>query len=70
MKTKEIVKKFVEMKPVEVEKETESRRSELAILKLQVAAKKVNKHAEIRMQKRNIARLLTIKNSRKESRNG
>lgn len=62
MKSTETLKKFRSMKPAEIEKEIEIQNKNLAVLKLQVAGRKNKNHSAVIKHRKEIARLLTVKN--------
>jgi len=66
MKTNEIIKKYRSMKPTELDNELNKQNKEFAVLKLEVLGKKNKNHSSIMKHKKNISRLLTIKNENKD----
>lgn len=66
MKTREQLKKYRDMKPAEIDKEIEKQNKEFAILKLEVAGRKNKNISSVSIHKKNISRLLTIKNENKD----
>lgn len=66
MKSKEIIKKYRGMKPAELNKELEKQNKDFTVLKLEILAKKNKKCSLIGKHKKNISRLLTIKNENKD----
>ena len=62
MKSKETIKTYRNMKLLELKKEIEKQNKEYALLKLEVSGKKIKNYSLISRHKKNISRLLTIKN--------
>lgn len=66
MKSKEFIKKYRGMRPVELDRELEKQNKEFAILKLEVSGKKNKNYSSVKKHKKDISRLLTIKNESKD----
>lgn len=66
MKISETLNKYKAMKQSEIDKEITGKNREIAILRLEVAAKKNKNYSAISKKKKEIARLLTIKNQNKD----
>lgn len=66
MKSKELIKKFRSMKSLELDKELIKQNKDFALLKLNVSGRKNKNYSAIAKHKKDISRLLTIKNENKE----